>query len=176
MLRSPATLNDMDFRRYQVLHCCLSSIKAWLDGFFSKPLDMFASMPCNVYSQLFYVFNCLHMITITWNVAWVRNFVDLYTALDKVIDTFEKLKGAQPPDDEQDESLSSSLKKFCALKTAWQAEMASRDHPAEASAATLAIQEMEERDDVQGRGRPATLSSVLFGFHSLPAIFDTVSQ
>jgi hypothetical protein len=172
MIPSPTTSNETDFRRYQVLHCCLYSIKAWLDGFLSTPLDMFANMPGSMYSQLFYVFSCLYKVTITWNLAWVRNVVDLFTALDRVIGTFEKLRAARPLDEGQDEGFTLGVRKFRALKIAWQAEMASRVQPAEAST-THAIQEGEMCDDVQRR--PAPLSSVLFGFHSLPDIFDTVS-
>lgn len=171
MFRSAPSWPEPDLRQYKVLHSCLHAMKAWLDRFFLTPLAMYASMPTSIYSQLFYVMVCLHKTTASWDAAWVREIVDLVATLDRVIDTFEQLRAANsimPPDEADDEGLSLGVRKFQALKIAWQTEVASR------ASADHAMQEGELLDDSQGLFTAFPMD--YFGFNMLPDIFNNVSE
>jgi hypothetical protein len=129
--------NDPDFRRYEVYRRCVNSIKAWLDIFFSTPLLMLGSLPFGTYSQLCYVVFFLHQLTArtddaAWSPAATGEVVDLFQTIDRIIQTLEQLKAAaaaaintgSTSGSGEDQALSLGLKKFRALKSAWNSELA----------------------------------------------------
>lgn len=169
MAKPPTSGNEPDLRRYEVYQRYLGSIKAWLDKFFSMPLEMYTCLPCGSYSQLFYITIYLHRITTTKDSAWdpaaVRAVVDLVPTLDKIIHTLEQLKApSRLQDDGYNEALSFGVKKFLTLKMAWQSEMASKDR--EDSAA----HEADVVPDFQSFS--PTLPWNYFDFHMLPDRLD----
>lgn len=114
----------------------------------------------------------LHKIHMTClDLGWVQETVDLFSTLDRVICTFEKLKtGAalEPTGEEQDQGLSLGVTKFRALKVNWQADMASRAN----------INQVIEQGETLGQNHNvfAALPTDSFGFHMLPDLLDSVEE
>ncbi|ROW10336.1 hypothetical protein VMCG_01785 [Cytospora schulzeri] len=168
--------------RYEVYQRCLNSTKAWLDVFFSVPLDMYTCLPCSIYCQLFYVVGCLRKITTIRDTAWdpsaARGIVDLVPTLDRIIHTFEQLNAsamAGSARHQEDEVLNFGLKKFHAFKMAWQSDpseaaSSSKDRGGGGGAFPQASMPVNGTD-AEGSYNP-TLPMEYFGFNMLPSLLD----
>ena len=160
----------MKFESYQR---CLNSIKAWLDMFFAIPPEMYFSMPCGSFCQLFYVIVCLLKLTMVKDPAWdpvaAQKVVDPLPTLDRIIGTFERLKSTAAlisPDDGEDAALSLGVRKFQALKAAWQSELGSG---AGQISMTLETDMVDSTQDLF-----VTSPMGFFGFDLLPGISSNV--
>lgn len=172
--RSATPWNEPDLRRFEAFQRCLTSIKAWLAIFFSTPLSAYAAFPGSTYSQLFHVMVYLYKITTIKDSAWdptaAREVVDLIPTLDKIIYTFEQLQAAAPSHSSGsggDEAPSMGIKKFQALKVAWQGELALKD----TNNGTI------QQDDILGDPQAHFTSSPMdyFNLHMLPSMFDDIA-
>lgn len=173
MAKSSIPRNEPDLRRYEVYQRCANSIKAWLDLFFSMPLHLFPSVSCSTYSQLCYVVMFLHQITTTrdasWNPGAANEVVNPLPIVDRIIYTFEQVKAVSvthAPAGEEDQSLCLGIRKFQALKTAWQSELEPQDGRQSAIPGA-------ESPDVSA-GLFALEPMDLYSFHMLPSTTDSI--
>lgn len=173
MFKSPIPQNEPDLRRYELYQRCANSVKAWLDIFFSMPLHAYTSVSCSTYSQLCYVVVFLHQITTTkdanWNPGAAQEVVNPLQIVDRIIHTFEQVKAVSvthTPGGGEDQALCLGIRKFQALKTAWQSELGPKGRD------QGAIQETETPDTSQGLF--ATESMNFYSFHMLPNTLDSI--
>ena len=172
---SSVSSHEPDFKRYEIYQRCMTSIKSWFDRFFSLPAEMYSSMPCGSFCQLFYVTVCLLKLAMTKDSAWdpgaARDVVDPASTLDRIIDTIEQLRTAaalRSPDEGEDAALSLGMRKFTAIRTAWQSELACRERERGAIGQTGMI---------DGSSQDMFVTSPLgfFGFDLLPGMSGDVS-
>jgi hypothetical protein len=146
-MSKPATpWSDPSLQRFEIYQGCLTSIKAWLDVFFSTPFSVFHSRPLTTYHQTVRVLGCLHKITTLEDPAWdgaaVRKVVDLIPTVDKVIGNFEQLavvSALLSPDGGEDEAYSQGVAIFRHLKMRWQSDLENMDVAMYASQQATAI-------------------------------------
>ena len=173
MFKSPISPNEPDLSRYEVYQRCVKSINAWFDLFFSMPLHAYSSVSCSTYSQLCYVLIFLHQITttrdVTWNPGASRELMDLLQTVDKIIYIFEQVKAVSVPHglgDGEDQALCLAIRKFQALKTAWQSELRPQD------SGQGAIRGAKIPDTSQGLFTIEPMD--LYSFHMLPNSLDSI--
>lgn len=173
---SSASRNEPDFKRFEIYQRCMTSIKAWLDKFFSLPTEMYFSMPCGSYCQLFYVTVCLLKLAMTKDPAWdpaaARDVIDPTSTLDRIIDTIEQLRNAatlRSPDEGEHAALSLGMRKFNALRSAWQSELASRERDSGAIGEPIMV------DGSQPQDLFITSPLGFFGFDLLPGMSGDAS-
>lgn len=184
MMRGPQVRAEPAITRHEVYQRCLNSTKAWLDVFFSVPLDTYTCLPCSIYCQLFYLVGCLRNITTTRDTAWdpsaARRVVDLVPTLDRIIHTFEQLKAsatamAGSARGQEDEVLAFGLERFRAFKMAWQSDPSGADASSSKDRggggafpqASMPVNGTE----AEGSYSP-TLPMEFFGFNMLPSLLD----
>ncbi|CAJ2500229.1 Uu.00g030820.m01.CDS01 [Anthostomella pinea] len=74
--------NEPDYERFEIYQGCLNSIRAWLDTFFSTPINLYR------------IYRITTLEDPVWDRDAVRKAVDLIPTCDKIIGIFEYLKTA----------------------------------------------------------------------------------
>ncbi|RFU29964.1 hypothetical protein B7463_g6352, partial [Scytalidium lignicola] len=90
---SLATLPSHDFQRLELLHNCLQAVKNYFDIYFSMAFSNFHWFSIPVYTQVTNAIITLERLSNfqhpDWDLAYVRETLDFFGVLDKLIEVFD---------------------------------------------------------------------------------------
>lgn len=131
MDKSGSTPSDPAFRRFEVYQSCLTSIKGWVDAFFSAPLTVSTGVPLIHHPRFVHLMRGLHRLSTLEDPAWDRDSMkqtlDLIPTCDRFIEVFKTLNCPVSTGDEDDEAFSFGVRLFQNLKAKWQTELANME-------------------------------------------------
>ena len=129
-LIKPPSSHNAHPKQFQIYQRVTESIRAWLDLYFSIPLDQLQYLPCGNYSQLYYIMMFMYRIS-TFNIpAWTtlvaEASVEVVPILNRLIQKFEQAEAAasqEAPDSGADEAFLFGIQKFSAIRTICETEL-----------------------------------------------------
>jgi hypothetical protein len=127
-LQTPwSNTSDPDVARFNVLHACLLSLKAWFEVLFALPRSAYIgfSFPC--YSHMAHCLISLHKLSALQDVAWdrklVRRELDLFEVCDRLGEDLEFVVKEYRPDHGEGDLFVKCVKALRTFRARWWADL-----------------------------------------------------